>query len=93
MKDSPHINGICLDREATWEYPTWGNILVRDKYPEPRATGIICDRCLREGIDKRPVKFAIEWNREEKKLIYHKVESLKRLPEIRPEEVMEAEGY
>jgi len=89
LENSKFINGICLNKLATWKMPTWGNILVKDKYPDPRATAILCDRCINEN---RPPKFAVEWNEDFSKVIYHKVENLKDLPEIRKEDILEAES-
>jgi len=89
LKRSRYINIVCLDKLATWEYPTGGNILVRDKYPEPRATAILCDRCIRL---RREPKYAIEWDSEHTYIKYHKVEDLKDLPHIPEEEVLRAKA-
>jgi len=74
FKDSGHINVVCLNKLATWQYPSWGNILVLDKYPMNRASAILCDSCIQE---RRPAKYAIEWNNERTQVKYHKVEDLK----------------
>ena len=89
MQDSKHVNLICLNKMATWEYPRWGNILVSDKYPTNRAGAIICDRCIEE---RRKIKFAIEWDNKRTYVKYHKVEDLKDLPTIPEREVLEAEA-
>jgi len=89
LENSRFVNQICLDKLATWEYPTWGNILVKDKYPEPRAAAILCDECIRR---KRKPKYAVEWNKDFSQVRYHQVEDLKDLPEIREQDVMEAES-
>jgi len=86
---SKFINSVCLDKLATWEHPIWGNILVKDKYPEPRATAILCDDCIRK---KKKAKFAVEWNKDMSQVIYHRVEDLKDLPEIKEADVLEAES-
>jgi hypothetical protein len=90
LKDSEHINAITLDKEATWEFPIWNNILVLDKYPENRALGYICDKCVAEGKMDR-VKFAVEYQEGYTNIKYHKVEGLKDLPEITQKDVEEAE--
>lgn len=89
LESSKLINGVTLNKLATWKYPVWSNILVRDKYPEPRATAILCDSCIKK---KRQPKYAAEWNNDYSGVIYHKVEKLKDLPEISEEEVREAES-
>jgi hypothetical protein len=89
LKKSKHINFVCLDKLATWNYPTWGNILVKEKYPEPRASAVICDKCLKE---KRIIKYAVEWSRETGEVKYHPVSELRDLPPIPEEEVAKAEA-
>jgi len=89
LENSKFVNGVFLDKLATWQQPIWGNILVRNKYPEPRATAILCDECIRK---KREAKFAVEWNEDLSQVIYHKVEDLKDLPEIKEADVREAES-
>lgn len=84
LKDSKHINGICLDKLAEWEYPVWGNILVADAHPEKRAMAFLCDDCLKK---KRKPKLAVEWDERHKNIKYHLIENLKDLPEITEEEV------
>lgn len=88
LKDSEHINGITLNKLATWKHPTWSNLLVQDIHPEPRASAIICDKCMEEG---KPPKFAIEWTESLKEVTYHPVSALKDLPPITEEEVREGE--
>jgi len=89
LQDSEHINIICLDKLATWQYPRWGNVLVHEKYPMNRASAILCDRCIQE---KQPAKYAVEWNNERTQVKYHKVEDLKDLPQIPHEEIAKAEA-
>ena len=89
LQVSRHINGVCLDKLATWEIPRWGNILVIGKYPMNRASAILCDRCIREH---REIKYAVEWDNERTYVRYHKVEDLKDLPRISEEEVLRAEA-
>lgn len=79
LEESEHINGITLDKLATWKHPTWSNILTLDKYPEPRASAIVCDRCVAE---KRDPEFAVEWNEDFSVVKYHPVKDLKVLPKI-----------
>ncbi|MEM2518630.1 MAG: hypothetical protein QXO49_06730 [Candidatus Bathyarchaeia archaeon] len=83
LKNSKHINGICLDKLAEWDYPVWNNILVADEHPEKRAMAFVCDECLKK---KRQPKFAVEWDDHEN-VKYHPIEDLKDLPEITEEEV------
>jgi hypothetical protein len=84
LKNSKHINGICLDKLATWELPVWGNILLKDLHPEKRALAILCDECIDK---KRNPKFAVEWDENYENVKYHPVESLQDLPPITEEEV------
>ncbi|MDH7478080.1 MAG: hypothetical protein QHH17_06845 [Candidatus Bathyarchaeota archaeon] len=88
MANSKHVNDICLDKEATWDYPVWNNILVVEKHPEKRATAIICDNCVET---KRKIKYAVGWNRNHSNLKYYPVEQLKDLPPITKEETLQAE--
>ena len=85
LKYSRFINGICLNKLATWKHPTWKNILVLEKYPEDRASAILCDRCIAE---KKQPKYAVEWNEDYSEVKYHKVEALKDLPPIREEDIL-----
>ena len=89
LQNSRHINVLCLNKLATWEYPRWGNILVMEKYPTNRASAILCDRCVNEN---REIKFAIEWDNERTCVRYHKVEGLMDLLRIPEEEVLRAEA-
>lgn len=89
LEDSKHINGITLNKLATWKYPVWSNLLVQDLHPEPRASAIICDRCVDE---KKTPKFAVEWTEGLTEVVYHPVSSLKDLPAITEEEIIKAEG-
>ena len=89
LKRTKFINGICLNKLATWKHPVWGNILVKDKYPEPRAISILCDQCIEE---KRQPVYAVEWSDDYSKVAYHKVEDLKDLPDISKEDILEAEA-
>ena len=89
LKSSKFINGICLNKLADWKHPVWGNVLVKDKYPEPRAISILCDHCIE---DKRQPTYAVEWSDDYSKVTYHRVEDLKDLPEISKEDLLEAEA-
>ena len=70
LKDSKHINGICLNKKAAWVFPVWGNVLVKDSHG--RATAFVCDQCLE---NKATPKFAVEF-RKDGGAIYHPVEDL-----------------
>lgn len=85
LRESRHINIMCLNKLATWEYPRWGNILVKDKYPINRASAILCDRCLDE---QREIKHTIEWDLKRTYVRYHKVDDLEDLPEIPEKEIL-----
>lgn len=89
LKNSRYINIITLDKLATWEYPVWGNVLVKEKYPENRASAILCDKCIRK---KAKPKYAVEWDNKHTYVRYHKVEGLKDLSEITEEEILKAEA-
>lgn len=89
MKRSAYINMVTLQKEATWKYPAWGNILVAHKYPTNRATAILCDRCIDE---KRTPKYAVEWDNGRTRVTYHKVEELCDLPPIPEDEIRRAEA-
>jgi len=89
LRSSRHINVVCLDKEATWKYPSWGNVLVMNKYPMNRASAILCDRCIKEN---REAKYAIEWDNEHTYVRYHLVKKLKDSPHIPEEEVLRAEA-
>ena len=80
------INMGQLDRLATWECPTSGNVRSSDR--RPRAVAVVCDSCFDkledpETRDSVKIKFAIEWNSETQEIVYHKVEDLEELPPIK----------
>jgi len=75
MGKSRHINMIQLDRKATWQFPTAGNILSSDA--RPRAMSVICDRCVN---GKCSPKYAVEWDQKTCEIRYHKIEDLENLP-------------
>ena len=86
LASSSMINMGQLDRLATWEHPTAGNVLSSDK--RPRAIAIVCDGCFdelaemgEEGGNK--IKLAIEWDPEEEKIVYHNVDELEDLPPLK----------
>lgn len=87
MSNSEHVNGICLDKEATWDFPSGNNILVVDKHTEKRAAAIICDDCVEK---KRKIKYAVGWDQNHSNVKYYPVEQLKDLPPITEEEVRQA---
>lgn len=89
LKSSKFLNMLTLDKEASWKHPTWLNILVKDKYPEARAVAILCDACI-DG--RKEVKEALEWDEDLSRIEYHDVASLKDLPEITSEEILNAES-
>lgn len=78
LKESPHISGICLDREAYWKFPIWGNVFVEDGIS--RAVAFVCDTCISQK--KKPSK-AIEFG-QAGAIIYHAVDSLPESPRIEP---------
>lgn len=89
LASSSMINMGQMDRLATWKHPIAGNVLSSDK--RPRAVAIVCDTCFddiaemgEKGGEK--IKLAIEWNPEEKRIVYHKVEDLEKLPPLKPDE-------
>jgi len=90
MKKSRHINFIALDKLATWKHPVWGNILLREEYPENRALAIICDDCLKGN--KEP-KYAVEWDENYEKITYHPINELKDLPPINQEKFQDGQFF
>jgi len=86
-----HINNICLQRLAKWEYPTWSNFFY---FEFKGAVAIICDDCL--GIDedpymtpkkmrrgfkfKNPPKFAVQIDTQNKTAFYYRISKLKTIP-------------
>ena len=89
LEDSKFINGVALNKLATWKYPVWSNILVQDKYPESRAVAILCDKCVEE---RKTPRFAVEWDTEHNIITYHDIKQLKDLPQIKEEDILEAES-
>jgi hypothetical protein len=77
LKDSPHINGINLNKRATWKFPVWSNVLIKDQVP--RAVALICDTCLEK---KHKIKLAIEWTDKFTTIRYHLISELEDLAPI-----------
>lgn len=77
-----HVNLIQLDRKATWDYPTFGNVM---QGTSGIAGAIQCDPCLES---KAPIKRAIEYrgNGKKKTVIYHEVDQLEKIVLPEPEE-------
>lgn len=85
LSESRYMNMVGLDKRAEWEYPTWGNIYLK----EPgRAVSVICDECAAkmEGRELKgeEIKYAIEWDGQA--LHYHLVNELVDVPSM--EEIM-----
>lgn len=74
LQNSKHLNLIALDRKATWEYPTWGNVLL---HLHGYAVAILCDNCVKKG---KAAKYAVEFK--DDKIIYHDVETLQEISEL-----------
>jgi hypothetical protein len=55
-----HASAMCLLKEATWIYPTWGNTYLGWKPGDQGwAIAFLCDDCLRKGnLPKMAVEFA-----------------------------------
>lgn len=92
------INGIMLDKYATWAFPAWGNILARDedKRQFKRASTFLCDACvaLRKLGRGLPIKWAVEIYQEDEvyKLRYHPVEDLEAADPITGEDLDSRSG-
>ena len=86
MASSRHLNMVSLNKRTTWEYPSWGNVLVDGSHG--RAVAIICDRCVVKGRPKK-AKFALE--RTGGRFVYHPVEELEDVPEITEAQVATGE--
>lgn len=80
-----HVNHILLQRLAEWDYPTWSNFYY---FEFKGAVAIICDECLGEALNfrrgrfkfKRPPKFAVQIDRENKTAYYYRISKLKTIP-------------
>lgn len=70
---SKHVNIMCLNKVAEWQYPVWGNVLT--DVPSIHASAVLCDQCITGKVDA--VKHAIEFNTETGVLTYHLVSGLK----------------
>lgn len=88
MAKSKNINICTLNKEATWEFPVWSNILVQHKHPEKRAIAIVCDECIKTN---KPIKYAVEAGKDYSNIKYHLISELKKVPEITEKEVTESE--
>lgn len=75
LKNSKYINGISLNKIATWKHPSWGNLYVKGSHG--RAISFQCDSCLNE---KKTINYAVEFK--DKNVIYHPVEKLEDTFEI-----------
>ena len=74
LKGSQQINLMCLMKEAEWEYPCWGNFLLR---VHGFASAVLCDKCVKEN---KKVKFAVEWDKNHEIVKYHPVKDLVDVP-------------
>lgn len=88
MADSRHINLVSLDKYVTWDYPAWGNILVRDpdKRGARRACAVLCDGCVER---RRKPYYAVEYAGEGdgRHVLYHHVDRLEDAPPITMEDL------
>lgn len=75
---------VSLQKMATWNYPTWGNLLVEGS--TGRAVAIICDTCV-DNTPRPKIKKAMEVT--EEIIRYHDVDELEDVPPI-TEEMLEA---
>ena len=71
LKDSKQVNVVLLLKEAEWQFPNWGNILLGIR---GFASSVLCDKCVKEH--KKP-KLAVEWNPTTHAITYHPVDKLK----------------
>ncbi len=92
------INGVMLDKYATWAFPSWGNILARDedKRQFKRATSFVCDDCinLRKLGRGPPIKWAVEIYQEDEgyKVRLHDIDGLEAAQPITEEDLHSPEG-
>lgn len=70
-KHGKSVNMVGLDRHATWEYPTMGNIITKQK---ERAVAIVCDHCT---ANHTPIQYAVQL--ENGKITYIPVSTLKKI--------------
>lgn len=75
LNDSEQINLVCLMKQAKWENPCWGNVLLK---VYGFASAVLCDKCIKDG--KQP-QFAVEWNKDFSVVKYHRVEDLIDVPQ------------
>ncbi len=79
MKESKNVNGILLNKLATWEYPTWDNLLLKEGIPRIKcAAAVVCDDCVEK---KKMPQVAIEIRG--KNVIYHDILTLEDVFEIK----------
>lgn len=69
LNDCQAVNLVQLEHEATWEFPVWGNVLLRK--PAKFALAVVHDSCVEDGCVIGTIKHAIEFSNNE--LIYHEV--------------------
>ena len=81
LKYSKYLNGVTLDKQASWKNPVWGNVLVEGS--SGRAVAFVCDQCLDE---KRRVRFAVEFGKNGG-IVYHPVGGLESVPSISEEDI------
>lgn len=79
MKESKNMNGILLNKRASWENPTWDNLLLKEGIPRiKRAAALVCDDCVEK---KKMPQWAIEIR--DKNVIYHDILTLEDVFEIK----------
>jgi len=96
MTTTRYLNLISLNRKATWDDPTWGNVIIGTS---KLAVGIICDSCVtahtrQPGLPWPETKYAIETHSRRVKfaqgfervqytgITYHLASQLERIEEI-----------
>lgn len=82
LSSSKFVNMGMLNKRATWNYPTWGNVLLPGS--GGRAVCFVCDTCQeseKKGTDPGHVKYAVEISDSE--YILHSIEELEDLPAIK----------
>ena len=82
LMNSENMNGVMLNKKATWQHPTWGNVLVAGS--GGRASAVVCDQCVKRASETGEwnIKYAIEWDGKYAEFKYHLVDDLEDTYEI-----------
>lgn len=76
LSESKFVNMAMLNKEASWQFPTWGNVLIQGC--EGGAMAVVCDGCQeaneKSGVPGR-IKYAIEVTGDDR-VIFHDIEGL-----------------